>query len=99
MKPVLLIVDDEKSTRTVLSAALEDSYEVFAAGNGKAARAIMESEPVDILLTDLRLGGESGMDLIDFARALPQAPLCIMMTAYGSAGTAAEANGTAPTIS
>ena len=91
MKPVLLIVDDEKSTRTVLSAALEDSYEVFAAGNGKAARAIMESEPVDILLTDLRLGGESGMDLIDFARALPQAPLCIMMTAYGSAGTAAEA--------
>ena len=36
MKPVLLIVDDEKSTRTVLSAALEDSYEVFAAANGKA---------------------------------------------------------------
>ena len=91
MKPVLLIVDDEKSTRTVLSAALEDNYEVFAAAGGKAARAIMESEPVDILLTDLRLGGESGMELIDFARALPNPPLCIMMTAYGSAGTAAEA--------
>lgn len=91
MKPILLIVDDERSTRTVLSAALEDSYEVFAAGNGKAARAIMETEPVDILLTDLRLGGESGMDLIDHARALPNPPLCIMMTAYGSAGTAAEA--------
>lgn len=91
MKPVLLIVDDERSTRTVLSAALEDSYEVFAAANGKAARAIMESEPVDILLTDLRLGGESGMDLIDFARSQPHPPLCIMMTAYGSASTAAEA--------
>lgn len=91
MKPVLLIVDDEKSTRTVLSAALEDNYEVFAAAGGKAARAIMESEPVDILLTDLRLGGESGMELIDFARALSNPPLCIMMTAYGSAGTAAEA--------
>lgn len=91
MKPVLLIVDDEKSTRTVLSAALEDSYEVFAAANGKAARAIMESEPVDILLTDLRLGGESGMDLIDFARNQPHPPLSIMMTAYGSASTAAEA--------
>ena len=91
MKPVLLIVDDEKSTRAVLSAALEDSYEVFAAANGKAARAIMESEPVDILLTDLRLGGESGMDLIDFARNQPNPPLCIMMTAYGSASTAAEA--------
>ena len=91
MKPVLLIVDDEKATRTVLSAALEEDYEVFPAGNARAARAILESEPVDILLTDLRLGGESGMDLIDYATALPQPPLCIMMTAYGSADVAAEA--------
>lgn len=91
MLPVLLIVDDEKSTRDALRLALEDDYEVYAAANGKAARAIMESEPVDILLTDLRLGGESGMELIDYARSLPHAPTCIMMTAYGSADTAAEA--------
>lgn len=91
MKPVLLIVDDEKSTRSVLCAALEDDYEVYPAANGKAARAILETEPVDLLLTDLRLGGESGMDLIDHAVALPRPPLCIMMTAYGSADVAAEA--------
>ncbi len=91
MKPVLLIVDDEKSTRTVLCAALEDDYEVYPAASSKAARAILETEPVDILLTDLRLGGESGMDLIDHAVSLPQPPLCIMMTAYGSADVAAEA--------
>ncbi len=91
MAPLLLIVDDEKSTRDVLSQALEDDYEVYAAANGKAARAIMDSEPVDILLTDLRLGGESGMALIDYAQSLPQPPTCIMMTAYGSADTAAEA--------
>lgn len=91
MLPVLLIVDDEKSTRDVLCRALEDDYEVYAAANGKAARAILESEPVDILLTDLRLGGESGMDLIDHARALSLPPTCIMMTAYGSPATAAEA--------
>lgn len=91
MKPLLLIVDDEKSTRSALCAALEDDYEVYPAGNAKAARAILESEPIDILLTDLRLGGESGMDLIDYAQKLPQSPLCIMMTAYGSAATAAEA--------
>ena len=91
MKPVLLIVDDEKGTRQTLAAALEDGYEVYPAGNAKAARAILESEPVDLLLTDLRLGGESGMDLIDFARALPKPPQCIMMTAYGSQDTAAEA--------
>lgn len=91
MKPVLLIVDDEKATRSVLCAALEGDYEVFPAANAKAARAILETEPVDILLTDLRLGGESGMDLIDDAVRLPQPPLCIMMTAYGSADVAAEA--------
>ena len=91
MKPVLLIVDDEKSTRTALCAALEDDYEVYPAANGKAARAILETEPVDLLLTDLRLGGESGMDIIDLAVALPRPPLCIMITAYGSADVAAEA--------
>lgn len=91
MKPVLLIVDDEKSTRSVLCSALEDAYEVYPAANGKAARAILDSEPVDLVLTDLRLGGESGMDIIDYARNLPTPPLCIMMTAYGSADTAAEA--------
>ncbi|MBQ9835851.1 MAG: sigma-54-dependent Fis family transcriptional regulator [Akkermansia sp.] len=91
MQPILLIVDDEKPTRDALSLALEDDYEVYAAANGRAARAIMESEPVDILLTDLRLGGESGMDLIDFAQGLPKPPKCIMMTAYGSPDTAAEA--------
>lgn len=91
MQPILLIVDDEKPTRDALSLALEDDYEVYAAANGRAARAIMESEPVDILLTDLRLGGESGMDLIDFAQGLPKPPKCIMMTAYGSPDTASEA--------
>lgn len=91
MRPLLLIVDDEKSTRDALCVALEDEYEVYPAANGKAARAILESEPIDLLLTDLRLGGESGMDVIDFAQKLPMPPQCIMMTAYGSAAVAAEA--------
>ena len=91
MKPVLLIVDDERATRSVLTQALEDGYEVYAAANGKTAREILESEPVDILLTDLRLGGESGMELIDEARRAERPPTCIMMTAYGSPDTAAEA--------
>ena len=91
MKPVLLIVDDERATRSLLSQALEDNYEVYAAANGKTARAILDSEPVDLLLTDLRLGGESGMDIIDYAAGLETPPCCIMMTAYGSPDTAAEA--------
>ncbi len=91
MLPLLLIVDDEKSTRDALSLALEEEYEVFAVSHGAAARALMESEPIDILLTDLRLGGESGMELIDYAQTLPAPPCSIMMTAYGSDDIAAEA--------
>ncbi len=91
MLPLLLIVDDEKSTRDALALALEDEYEVFAVSHGAAARSIMESEPIDILLTDLRLGGESGMELIDYAQTLSSPPCSIMMTAYGSDDIAAEA--------
>jgi DNA-binding NtrC family response regulator len=43
------------------------------------------------MLADLRLGGESGMNLIEQALKLPHPPICIMMTAYGSVDTAVEA--------
>ena len=53
--------------------------------------AILESESVDLLLTDLRLGGDDGMTLIDRALKMPSPPVCIMMTAYGSVDTAVAA--------
>ena len=52
---------------------------------------VLEREAVDVLLTDLRLGGEDGMNLIERALKLPHPPICIMMTAYGSVDTAVEA--------
>jgi DNA-binding NtrC family response regulator len=71
--------------------ALEDSFDCYVAADIKQASQILQSEPVDILLTDLRLGGDSGMDLLDQALALPRPPVSIMMTAYGSVDTAVEA--------
>ncbi len=50
-----------------------------------------ERDQIDVLLTDLRLGGEDGMTLIERALKLPHPPVCIMMTAYGSVDTAVEA--------
>src|SRR5438034_5578362 len=52
---------------------------------------VLERERVDVLLTDLRLGGEDGMTLIDRTLKMPRAPVCIMMTAYGSVDVAVEA--------
>jgi len=91
MLPTLLIVDDEKSTRDGLRGALDEEFDVYTAAGAEEALAILKSEPVQLLLTDLRLGGESGMDLLDKALALPDAPVAIMMTAYGSVDTAVEA--------
>ncbi len=91
MTPTLLIADDEKATRDGLRAALEEEFEVFTAANVAEAMAVLKAEPIDLLLTDLRMGGDSGMDLLEQAMTLSQPPLAIMMTAYGSVDTAVEA--------
>lgn len=91
LSKTLLIVDDEKNTRDGLRDALEDHYEVYVAGDTAGAFAAMDTEPADVLITDLRLGSEDGMDLMEKALKLPKPPICIMMTAYGSVDTAVEA--------
>lgn len=87
----LLIVDDEKTTREGLRAALEDRYDVYLAEDAQSAMALLEKEPFDVLLTDLRLPNEDGMKLIARAKSLHRPPICILMTAYGSEDVAVEA--------
>jgi len=91
IKPMLLIVDDEKPTREGLRAVLEDRYDVYLAGDAGAAVELLEKEHFDVLLTDLRLPSEDGMKLIARAKSLSKPPVCILMTAYGSEEVAVEA--------
>ena len=91
VQPTILIVDDEKHTREGLRASLEDSFDVYIAPDIPGALAVLESEHVDLMLTDLRLGGEDGMVLIEKALARAHPPVVIMMTAYGGVDTAVEA--------
>ena len=91
MKPTLLIVDDEKTTREGLRAALEERYDVYIAEDAKAAMNLLESENFDVMLTDFRLPNEDGMKLIARAKSLPKPPICILMTAYGSEELAVNA--------
>jgi len=88
---VVLIVDDEKPTRDGLRLALEDSFDCYVASDIREAMNILKNEKVDLMLTDLRMGGDNGMDLLDQALTLPQPPIAVMMTAYGSVDTAVEA--------
>src|SRR5690349_3537179 len=91
MTPTLLIVDDEKTQREGLRAALEDHYDVYLAEDAKSAMDLLEKEHFDVLLTDFRLPSEDGMKLIARAKSLSKPPICILMTAYGSEELAVEA--------
>src|SRR5205807_3521550 len=91
LQPTILIVDDEKHTRDGLRRLLENEYDVYVAADIAGAIDVLEREQIDILLTDLRLGNEDGMTLIDHALKMPHPPICIMMTAYGSVDIAVEA--------
>ncbi len=91
LQPTILIVDDEKHTRDGLRRLLEDEYDTYVAEDIRGAMDVLEREQIDLVITDLRLGGDDGMVLIERALKLPHPPICIMMTAYGSVDTAVEA--------
>ncbi len=89
--PVLLIVDDERNAREGLRRAFSEDFETYTAEAAPAAKSILENEAIDVVLLDLRLGKESGLDLLEFSRNLPTSPSCVIMTAYGSVDNAVEA--------
>ena len=91
MMPSVLIVDDEKHTREGLQQALAENYDVTIAASADEAFNLLEAQPYDVVLTDLRMPGKSGLKVIDKALALPHRPAVLMMTAYGNIETAVEA--------
>ena len=91
MPATILIVDDEQHTREGLELALEDKFDVYLASDPEEAFNLLDAEKFDIVLTDLRMSGSSGMSVIDHAIRLPNRPVCIMMTAYGDVDVAVEA--------
>lgn len=91
MLSTLLIVDDEKHTRDGLRQSFEEDFDVYTAPAIAPALEILQNDSIDVLITDLKLAGESGMSLIDQALALTPPPVIIMMTAYGSVETAVQA--------
>ncbi len=91
MNPALLIVDDEKTQREGLRAALEDHFDIYLADSASSAIQLLEQENFDVMLTDFRMPNEDGMKLISRAKSLPNPPICILMTAYGSEEIAVDA--------
>jgi DNA-binding NtrC family response regulator len=89
--PGLLIVEDEKNTRDGLRRAFSDHFDVYLAPDIASAWNILQAETIEVVLCDIKLGGDNGLELLSRLRTLPKPPLCVMMTAYGSVETAIEA--------
>lgn len=88
----VLVVDDEKNYLIVLEDLLEDEgYDVYTASSGPEALEIIEAKPVDTVLSDIKMPGMSGIDLLDRIRTVdPDLPV-ILMTAYAEVDQAVEA--------
>jgi two-component system response regulator PilR (NtrC family) len=90
--PRILVVDDELSMRELLAIVLRrEGYEVLLAESGKAAIAALEREPIDLLISDIKMPDLSGVDVLRAAKRIDQDILGIMITAFASTETAVEA--------
>ncbi|GFE57194.1 sigma-54 dependent transcriptional regulator [Geobacter sp. AOG1] len=88
----ILVVDDEKGQREILQAILtREGYRVTTVPGGKEAMSKLDEEEFDLLLTDLKMQGMSGMELMEQALAANQRQCVVIMTAHGTVDSAVEA--------
>ncbi|HSB68230.1 MAG TPA: sigma-54 dependent transcriptional regulator [Candidatus Methylomirabilis sp.] len=88
----ILIVDDEEQMRDLLVKVLEkNGYQVAVSGDGAQALAFLEKEPVDLVVTDVRMPGMSGMEALRAIKELNPEIVVIIMTAFGSIDQAVQA--------
>ncbi|MHB1012208.1 MAG: sigma-54-dependent transcriptional regulator [Desulfobacteria bacterium] len=88
----ILVVEDNESLRVGMVAFLEDSgYEVLYATNGAEAIQLLESEPVHVVVSDIKLGDISGVDVLRKAKEINSETEVILMTAYATLDSALQA--------
>ena len=88
----VLLVDDDDALRAALAALFEHAgYSVRQAANGADALDLLRREPSGVVLLDVRLGNESGLDLLPRLKALRPESTALVMTARGTIEMAVEA--------
>ena len=90
--PTVLVVDDEANILEALQKVLtKEGLEVLTAGNGRQALELLRRQVVHVMITDLRMPGMTGDDLLKAAKAITPEVEVIVMTAYGTVENAVEA--------
>ena len=82
-RPGILVVDDDAGIRENIADLLSsENYEVVSAANADEAMRVLESQRIDLLLTDFQMPGRNGVELIEAARRANHRVPAILMTAY-----------------
>ncbi len=90
--PTILIVDDEEKIRKILKINLQSKYQVLLAQNGKEALQYLQKEPIQLVLTDLRMPGNvSGLDILEYVKNNFNYIPVVIITAYGTVENAVQA--------
>lgn len=92
MKPKILIVDDEKPLRDTLAKWFKPSYEALTAPDAASALELIKANPdLELMISDVKMPGENGVELLKKAKALRPDLATILLTAYGTVDLAVEA--------
>ncbi len=92
LKPSLLLVDDEPEILDLLGRQLTNrQFKTYTASSGKEALNILESEQIDILVTDVRMPGMDGIELLEAAKGMRPELEAIVITGHGDLDTALRA--------
>ena len=90
--PNILIVEDEPRMRRLLEISLgEDGHAVSVAPDAETGLKCLRRDPVDLIVTDLKLPGMNGLEFLQEAKRLNASVPVVVMTAYGTVETAVEA--------
>jgi len=88
----ILVVDDEKNQREILETILSsEGYDVTTASSGEAAMKFVADRHFDLVLTDLKMTGMSGLDLLKSLTDFDKSIIVILLTAHGSVDSAVDA--------
>ncbi len=89
-KKHVLIVDDDRSALEAMEVALDKEFRVFPAPDVPTANEILDTQVVDLVVLDVRLDGESGLDFLDHLREKSDVPV-LLISGYGTKETVIEA--------
>jgi two-component system probable response regulator PhcQ len=89
MQPIILVVDDEPSIRELLKEALlREPYDVLCTGSAEEALAVLKQNPVDVIISDEKMPGMSGSEMLAIARQKYPNTIRIILTGHARLETA-----------